>query len=150
MKMILLGLVLTFQYERFYSWAQAEKIIEESGIPITFIRPNFFMQYFVNFYLGKNQSSIYLPAGCVSYIVTYVCKPINQSILGEKSGPPAWKQLPTWYQISEGDHMIPPDAERLSAKQMNATTISINSSHASPVSHPDETAQLILNATKGH
>ena len=33
MKMILLGLVLTFQYERFYSWAQAEKIIEESGIP---------------------------------------------------------------------------------------------------------------------
>ncbi|MGB7661162.1 MAG: alpha/beta hydrolase [Nitrososphaeraceae archaeon] len=83
-------------------------------------------------------------------VMAIVQKPINQSILGEKSGPPAWKQLPTWYQISEGDHMIPPDAERLSAKQMNATTISINSSHASPVSHPDETAQLILNATKGH
>jgi hypothetical protein len=63
MKMILLGLALTFQYERFYSWAQAEKIIEESGIPVTFIRPNFFMQNFVNFYLGKNQNSIYLPAG---------------------------------------------------------------------------------------
>jgi uncharacterized protein YbjT (DUF2867 family) len=42
---------------------QAEKIIEESGIPFTFLRPNFFMQNFVNFYLGKNQSSIYLPAG---------------------------------------------------------------------------------------
>lgn len=42
---------------------QAEKIIEESGIPYTFIRPNFFMQNFVNFYLGKGQSSIYLPAG---------------------------------------------------------------------------------------
>ena len=69
-------------------------------------------------------------------------------MLGEKSGPPAWKQLPTWYQISEGDHMIPPDAERLFAKQMNATTLSINSSHASPVSHPEEIAQLILNATK--
>ena len=63
MKIMLLGLALTFQYERFYSWAQAEKIIEESGIPITFIRPNFFMQNSVNFYLGKNQSSIYLPAG---------------------------------------------------------------------------------------
>jgi uncharacterized protein YbjT (DUF2867 family) len=63
MKMILLGLALTFQYERFYSWAQAEKIIEESGIPVTFIRPNFFMQNFVNFYLGKNQNSIYLPEG---------------------------------------------------------------------------------------
>jgi pimeloyl-ACP methyl ester carboxylesterase len=81
--------------------------------------------------------------------IAIVQKPLHQSIIGEKSGPPAWKQLPTWYQISGGDHMIPPDAERLFAKQMNATTISINSSHASPVPHPDETAQLILNATKG-
>jgi pimeloyl-ACP methyl ester carboxylesterase len=82
-------------------------------------------------------------------VMAIVQKPINQSVLGEKSGPPAWKQLPTWYQISEGDHMIPPDAERLFAKQMNTTTLSINSSHASPVSHPEEIAQLILNATKG-
>lgn len=42
---------------------QGEKIIEESGIPFTFLCPNFFMQNFVNFYLGKGQSSIYLPAG---------------------------------------------------------------------------------------
>jgi pimeloyl-ACP methyl ester carboxylesterase len=78
-----------------------------------------------------------------------VQKPINQSILAEKSGPAAWKQLPTWYQISGGDHMIPPDAERLFAKQMNATIVSINASHASLVSQPDQTAELILNATKG-
>ena len=76
-------------------------------------------------------------------------KPYNQSILAEKSGPPAWKQLPAWYQISENDHAIPPDAERMFAKQINATTISLPSSHASPVSHPNEVAQLILNATKG-
>jgi len=76
-------------------------------------------------------------------------KPFNQSILAEKSGPPAWKQLPTWYQISENDHLIPPAAERMFAKQINATTISIPSSHASPLSHPNEVAQLILNATKG-
>ncbi|HZE77329.1 MAG TPA: hypothetical protein VE089_02150 [Nitrososphaeraceae archaeon] len=45
--------------------------------------------------------------------------------------------------------MIPPDAEKMFAKQMNATTISINSSHASLVSHPNEIAQLVLNATRG-
>ena len=82
-------------------------------------------------------------------IMAIVQKPFNQSIFGEKSGPPAWKQLPTWYQISEADHMIPPDTERLFAKQMNATTVSVNSSHASLVSQPDQTAELILNATKG-
>jgi pimeloyl-ACP methyl ester carboxylesterase len=79
-----------------------------------------------------------------------VQKPINQSIFGEKSGPPAWKQLPTWYQISESDRLIPPDAQRLFAEQMNATTTSVNASHASLVSQPDKTAQLILNATKGN
>jgi pimeloyl-ACP methyl ester carboxylesterase len=78
-----------------------------------------------------------------------VQKPAHQSLLTEKSGPPAWKQLPTWYQVSEGDHIIPPDAERMFAKRMNATTISLNSSHASLVTHPAEIAQLILNATKG-
>jgi pimeloyl-ACP methyl ester carboxylesterase len=73
-------------------------------------------------------------------------KPFSQSILAEKSGPPAWKQLPNWYQVSENDHAIPPDAERMFAKQINATTISIPSSHASPLSHPNVVAQLILDA----
>jgi pimeloyl-ACP methyl ester carboxylesterase len=81
--------------------------------------------------------------------MTVVQKPINTSITAEKSGSPAWKQLPTWYQISEADHIIPPDTERLFAKQMNATTISLPSRHASLISHPNEIAQLILNATRG-
>ena len=46
--------------------------------------------------------------------------------------------------------MIPPDAERMFAKQMNATTISLASSHASLVSHPNEIDQLSLNVTKGN
>ena len=79
-------------------------------------------------------------------VIAAAQKPFNQSILAEKSGPPAWKQLPNWYQISENDHAIPPDAERLFAKQINATTISLPSSHASPLSHPNEVAQLILDA----
>jgi pimeloyl-ACP methyl ester carboxylesterase len=84
-----------------------------------------------------------------AHIMAVVQKPFTQSIFTEKSGPPAWKQHPTWYQVSDSDHMIPPDAQRLFTKQMNATTVSINASHASYVSHPNEIAQLILNATKG-
>jgi pimeloyl-ACP methyl ester carboxylesterase len=83
-------------------------------------------------------------------ILAVVQKPANLSgIVTEKSGPPAWKQLPTWYQVSENDRVIPPALERMFAKQMNATTILLPSSHASLVSHPNEIAQLILNATKG-
>jgi pimeloyl-ACP methyl ester carboxylesterase len=75
-----------------------------------------------------------------------VQKPFHQSILGEESGPPAWKQLPTWFQISENDCIIPPDTERQFAERINATTVSPNSSHASVVSQPDEIANLILDA----
>jgi pimeloyl-ACP methyl ester carboxylesterase len=84
-----------------------------------------------------------------SNIMAVAQKPFNISIFAEKSGPQAWKQLPTWYQISLNDRMIPPAVEQMFAKQMNATTISFPSSHASLVSHPTQIAQLILNATKG-
>ncbi len=77
-----------------------------------------------------------------------VQKPAHQSLFTEPSGPPAWKQLPTWFEVSEGDHIIPPDAQRQFAERMDATTISLNSSHASLVSHPNEIAELILDAAK--
>ena len=79
-------------------------------------------------------------------IMAIAQKPFNQSIFTEPSGPPAWKQLKTWYQVSDSDHMIPPDTQRMFAQRMNATTISIDTSHASYVAHPDEIAQLILDA----
>jgi pimeloyl-ACP methyl ester carboxylesterase len=82
-------------------------------------------------------------------LMAIVQKPFNQSNFVAKSGPPAWKELPTWYQISDADHMIPPDVQRTFAQQMNATTLNLNASHASYVSHPNEIADFILNATKG-
>jgi uncharacterized protein YbjT (DUF2867 family) len=43
---------------------QAEKIIEDSGIPFTFLRPSGFMQNFVNFFSQtiKEEGALYLPA----------------------------------------------------------------------------------------
>jgi pimeloyl-ACP methyl ester carboxylesterase len=82
-------------------------------------------------------------------LMAIVQKPFNQSNFVAKSGPPAWKELPTWYQISDADRMIPPDVQRTFAQQMNATTLILNASHASYVSHPNEIADFILNATKG-
>jgi uncharacterized protein YbjT (DUF2867 family) len=68
---------------------EAEKLIEDSGIPFTFLRPNFFMQNFVNFYLTKNQSSIYLPAGesKVSFVdIRDIAAVAVQALLDNKDG----------------------------------------------------------------
>lgn len=52
-----------YNYARLHR--QVEKMIEESRIPYTFLRPNFFMQNFVNFYSSiiKSQGVIYAPVG---------------------------------------------------------------------------------------
>ena len=112
-------------------------LVFDSG-GFAYINPEMFHQAFVQ---DANASE--------AETLAVVQKPGHQSILTEPSGPPAWKQLPTWFEVSEGDHIIPPDAQRQFAQRMNATTISLNSSHASLVTHPDEIAELILNATKG-
>jgi pimeloyl-ACP methyl ester carboxylesterase len=81
-------------------------------------------------------------------VMAAVQKPIAAAIFDEKAGQPTWRQLPTWYQISEHDRMIHPDAQRWMAERMHATTFSLPSSHAAMVSHPRETAGLILAAAR--
>src|SRR5713226_2858973 len=44
------------------------------------------------------------------------------SALGDVMGVPAWKALPSWYLVAADDQAIPPDAARLFAKRMGATT----------------------------
>jgi hypothetical protein len=56
-------------------------------------------------------------------ILAVVQKPANLSgIVNEKSGPPAWKQLPTWYQVSENDRAIPSAHDHLSNPTKGAFT----------------------------
>lgn len=47
-----------------------------------------------------------------------------------------------------GDQAIPPDAERLLASRMGATTVEVSAGHLAMVSHPDETARLITAAAE--
>jgi pimeloyl-ACP methyl ester carboxylesterase len=75
-------------------------------------------------------------------------RPVAPAIFTDKMGPPAWKYHKTWFQISENDQMIPPDAERMMAVRAKGTTISLESCHASLVAHPTAVANLILRASR--
>ena len=70
------------------------------------------------------------------------------STLQDVMGVPAWKSLPSWYLVATEDQAIPPDAERLFASRMGATTVEVPSSHVAMVSHPAEVAQLIKTAAE--
>jgi hypothetical protein len=44
-----------------------------------------------------------------------VQQPLSATALQDVMGVPAWKALPSWYLVADGDQAIPPDAERLFA-----------------------------------
>ncbi len=77
-----------------------------------------------------------------------VQQPLAASTLGDVMGVPAWKALPTWFLVSQGDEAIPPDAERQFAARMGATTVEVASNHVAMVSHPEETVSLIKTAAE--
>jgi len=77
-----------------------------------------------------------------------VQQPLAASTLEDVMGVPAWKSHPSWFLVAENDQAIPPDAERLFAKRMGATTIEVPSSHVPMVSQPNVVVQLIETAAQ--
>jgi pimeloyl-ACP methyl ester carboxylesterase len=77
-----------------------------------------------------------------------VQQPLHWSALQGVMGVPAWKSLPSWFLVADGDQAIPPDAERQFAARMGATTVEVSTNHVAMVSHPDEVLQLIRTAAE--
>jgi pimeloyl-ACP methyl ester carboxylesterase len=78
-----------------------------------------------------------------------VQQPLHASALENVMGVPAWKGLPSWYMVAEDDEAIPPDAERLFAQRMGATTVEVAAGHVAMVSHPQDVVALIEQAASG-
>jgi pimeloyl-ACP methyl ester carboxylesterase len=81
-----------------------------------------------------------------AHVMTIVQKPLSLAAFQGKVSEAGWKNLPCWYQVSMNDRMIPPPAEQFMATRINARTITVPSSHASMVSHPEEISEFILSA----
>ena len=83
-----------------------------------------------------------------AHVMYAVQQPLASSAFTDVMGVPAWKSLPSWYLVAQNDEALPPDAERLFATRMGATTTEIPSSHVAMVSHATEVAQLIATAAE--
>ncbi|WP_322101687.1 alpha/beta hydrolase [Paraburkholderia sp. J41] len=75
-----------------------------------------------------------------------VQQPMGRAITMAKTTVAAWHDKPTWYAVSTQDRTINPDLERFMAQRMKAHTVEIDSSHVSLLSHPQQVADLILEA----
>ncbi len=83
-----------------------------------------------------------------AFLMARVQRPLSIASFTEAEGTPAWKKIPSWYLTCSEDQMIPPPAQQLMAKRMNATIASVASSHSPFMSKPGEIADLIELAAK--
>jgi pimeloyl-ACP methyl ester carboxylesterase len=80
-------------------------------------------------------------------VMAVVQGPADAARFPFKSGPPAWREHPSWYVVAETDGIINPELQRSMAQRMDAKTTSVpGASHAVMVSRPREVADVILAA----
>jgi pimeloyl-ACP methyl ester carboxylesterase len=83
-------------------------------------------------------------------IMAVTQRPIMDTAFGEQSGPPAWKSIPSWFIYGTGDKNLPVATTAFMAKRAGAQKVVEikGASHLLMVSHPKETALLILEAAQ--
>ena len=102
-----------------------------------YIKTALFPQFFAND----------LPAPVTAQLATGQ-RPITFSALGEPSGAPAWRTLPSWYLVGTQDNAVPPALQLTMAQRANSHITSIAASHLSMLSKPDAVRDVIVAAAR--
>ena len=84
----------------------------------------------------------------------------EQTVLAATQGPtaakalsaavsiPAWRSKPSWFVIAADDRVVSPTLQAAFAQRMNATSITLSSSHVAMLSQPDVVASFIRRAAR--
>jgi len=73
-------------------------------------------------------------------------RPISELAFTQPSGPPAWKDRPSWAVVATGDRAAGTDVVRSMAERAGASITEVDGSHVIMVSRPDVVADVILKA----
>jgi pimeloyl-ACP methyl ester carboxylesterase len=72
--------------------------------------------------------------------------PILSTALTDKSGPPAWKTIPSWYELGTHDKALPPALQLFMAKRIHAHITRVPTGHLAMLADPGEVTNVILKA----
>jgi pimeloyl-ACP methyl ester carboxylesterase len=75
--------------------------------------------------------------------------PIRAASFDEKVTAAAWKTRPSWYVLTQQDHMIQPALQQAMAEKIQAHIIALPTSHVPQLSKPAQVANAILSAVDG-
>jgi len=75
-------------------------------------------------------------------------RPIAASAFGDRTGHPAWKDLPSWAAVGTADKAAGTDVVRSMAQRAGARITEVEGSHVIMISQPDAVTEVILTALK--
>ncbi|GAA1265499.1 alpha/beta hydrolase [Sphaerisporangium rubeum] len=75
-------------------------------------------------------------------------RPADARTLGEPSGAPAWKTIPSYYLVARNDRVLPAAAQRFMARRAGSTVREVDASHVAMISQPAAAADLIKQAAR--
>jgi pimeloyl-ACP methyl ester carboxylesterase len=73
-------------------------------------------------------------------------RPVSELAFSEPSGPPAWKDRPSWAVVATGDRAAGTDVTRSMAERAGANITEVDGSHVIMVSQPQAVTDVILEA----
>jgi pimeloyl-ACP methyl ester carboxylesterase len=74
--------------------------------------------------------------------------PVTLGALSEPSAAPAWRSIPSWYEVGSLDKVIPPSVQRAEAARINAHVRVSKSGHLPMVSRPQDVTATIEAAVR--
>jgi len=75
-------------------------------------------------------------------------RPVAAAAFTDRSGPPAWKSLPSWAVVATADKAAGTDLVRAMAGRAGAETTEIESSHVVMISQPQAVTDVIVKAAR--
>ena len=81
-------------------------------------------------------------------VIAATQRPLAASVLGEPSGSPAWKTIPSWAVIGTADKVLPPAEQKFMAQRAGAHITDVNAGHLSMIADPETVAQVIEQAAQ--
>lgn len=73
-------------------------------------------------------------------------RPVTFGALNEQSTAPAWKTIPSWYEVGTIDRVIPPSQQLLMARRAHSHIVQVCTSHLPMISQPAAVDRLIESA----
>jgi pimeloyl-ACP methyl ester carboxylesterase len=73
-------------------------------------------------------------------------RPADLATLRERSGSPAWDDVPSWYVVASRDNTIPPATQRFMAERAGSSSVELRASHVAMMSQPKAVARVIKAA----